>query len=127
MASVTNPRWWRSEYDQEWAQVQPAFQRSWQEQPHLVYAAGPHHRGATMIAPGPNRPPAGSYDLQEPAFRFGFGAQRNYGVAYPQWNDRLANQLHQDWAESGREEWNRNLNAIRRGWEFAAQGAQAAA
>lgn len=126
MASRTNPRWWRSEYDQEWQQAQPRFRRVWQSQPNLVYAAGPNHRGATTIAPGPT-PLPGNYDLQEPAFRFGFGAQRHYSIAYPQWNDRLANQLHEDWADAGQEEWNMNVNAIRRAWEFAVQSNQAAA
>ena len=120
MTTRNNPSWWSGAYDNEWEQVHDDFRRTWAEDPGLVYAVGEHQRAATMSPPD-GKATEQDYGLQEPAFRFGFGAQRQFGREYPEWNDGLANRLHQDWAVMGVEEWNLQVNAIRRGWEYAAQ------
>jgi len=122
MAFVSrNPSWWLREYDGQWEAARAAFRGLWERTPDLIYTAGQHENSATMYPPTASRPVDGDFDRQEPAFRFGFGAQLRYGKEHDRWNARLAEQLHRDWAATGREEWNQNLNAIRRGWTFASQ------
>ena len=56
----------------------------------------------------------------EEACRFGAGARQHYGIAYPEWDDRVEAKMREDWErlETGRP-WVDVRDAVRRGWDRA--------
>jgi hypothetical protein len=123
-----NPSWWTGEHDSAWDRVKEAFRRDWEQTKHDFGAGGKdldqdvHETvgqavGAQPIPPG-NQP---NYEEDEAAARFGYGARRQYGSSYSQWNDDLEARLKKDWetvrGDTGAS-WDRARRAVRRGWDY---------
>jgi len=123
MDSRYNASWWSKDHDSAWDKVKDAFQRDWDQTKHDVGADKPdlnqdvsdtvkQAAGKQSIPPStvPN------FEQQEPAFRFGYGAHRQYGSKYPKWDDDLERVLVNDWPKDN--SWSRHSSAVRRGYEY---------
>lgn len=126
MREHRNPRWWTKEYDSGWDRVKAAFKRDWDQTKHDFGANQPdtdqNVDDTVKQASGKQPiPPRGqpTYEEMEDAYRFGYGARFHYGQRYANWDDRLENQLRQDWGETYNDrDWARYRDSIRRGWDY---------
>jgi hypothetical protein len=128
MKQNTNPKWWTTENETAWDRVKLAFQRDWDQTKHDLGGDEPDTRqtiGHTVKQAGGTEtvPPRGepTYEEFEPAYRFGYGARSKYGGDYVEWDDKLENQLKQEWeqiAPARKQTWMQDRAAIRYGWDF---------
>jgi len=132
MATKTrqDPTWWTDEHASAWDRIKAAFQRDWEQTKHDIGAGGAdldqdvhetigQAAGTQRVPPG-NQP---NFDEDEPAARFGYGARRQYGRTYTEWDDRLEARLKEDWEsvkDRSRAGWENARRAVRRGWEYPA-------
>jgi hypothetical protein len=124
---TVNPRWWTPEYGSAWDRVKEALARDWEQTKSdfgrdtardlnqdvpdtLKQAAG------TQNIPPRNVP---NFEDVEPAYRYGFGARRQYGKEFTTWDDRLESRLRTEWDELkyGRS-FDESRPYIRRGWDY---------
>lgn len=126
---MQNPKWWNEEHDSAWERVKAAFKRDWDQTKHDFGGKEPDTdqdvNNTVKQAVGKEAIPPrrqATYEDEEPAYRFGFGAKSHYGNQYQGWDDRLEAELRRDWEESsGRSsDWDSRRSAIRRGWEYKA-------
>ena len=117
MSIFDNPPWWRREFDTAWDRVKDVFRREWDEthpDPDNEITAQPDEDvAANALREDP-------YEEIESAYRFGFGAHRFYGDDYPAWDDALEALLMEEWSglhPDDDDAWDRDADAIRRGWE----------
>lgn len=135
-SKTADPSWWKQDYTSSWDRVKDAFRRDWLQTKHdmgrsepdlnqdLKDTVGQAAGRQPIPPPGQPNPKADDrdYAADEPAFRFGYGARKQYGGVYPEWDERLEAHLRSDWrvARGGAEtDWERNRRLIRRGWDFA--------
>jgi hypothetical protein len=121
-----NAKWWSKDDDSAWDNVKAAFRRDWDQTKHDFGGNPPDLKqdvpdtvkqaaGAQTIPPA-NVP---NFDDDEPAFRFGYGARKQYGKDYPAWDSRLEQTLQKDWSSSSDDvAWTRHSKAVRRGYEY---------
>lgn len=112
---MNRPKWFTDEHDNGWQRVKAAFSKDWEQTKHdfgsntardLNQDAGDTVREATGAGDG--------FDRHEPAFRFGYGAQRQYKSQYPTWNNDLETQLRSDYGN----EFDRDRSFIRHAYEY---------
>jgi hypothetical protein len=118
----TNPKWWSKEHDSAWDRVKEAFQRDWEQTKHDFGGDEPDidqnvddtvgQAAGSRPIPSPGEP---NFDEHEPAFRFGYGARRQYGSRFAKWDEGLENELRRDF---GDDKWDRCRTAVRRGWDY---------
>ena len=126
--TVREPRWWTPEHTSTWERVKEAFRRDWEQTKHDVGGDGRDldqdvddtlsQAVGRQPIPSRNRP---TFERDESALRFGYGARRQYRDTYPEWNDQLQARLRADWEETYQdpnEEWQQYQSAVRRGWEY---------
>lgn len=124
MTNTRNPKWWNDTHESAWNRVKAAFKRDWDQTKHDVGGREPdtdqNVDDTVKQAAGKQPiPPRGqpTYQEAEDAYRFGFGARSQYGQRYRQWDDRLENQLKEDWSTTyDNREWNRFRDVVQRGW-----------
>jgi hypothetical protein len=121
MATYTRqkPRWWKADYDSAWDRIKAAFRRDWEQTKHDFGGDEPDLNQDVPDTVGQAMgtrpiPPEGvpNFEENEPAYRFGYGARRNYGDAT--WDPALEKKLRADWGD----DWDRFRPAVRRGWEY---------
>jgi hypothetical protein len=124
MTNTRNPKWWNDTHESAWNRIKAAFKRDWDQTKHDVGGRQPdtdqNVDDTVKQAAGKQPiPPRGqpTYQEAEDAYRFGFGARSQYGQRYRQWDDRLENQLKEDWSTTYDDrEWKRFRDVVRRGW-----------
>jgi len=124
--TLQNPTWWNQEHSSAWDRVKEAFRRDWDQTKHDWGGDEPDLKQDVndTVAQAAGKkpiPPANqaNYDEAEPAYRFGYGARRQYGSSYRQWNDQLASQLKRDWQSTYSDmDWDRYSSEVRRGWDY---------
>lgn len=131
------PRWWRPEHTSAWERVKEALRRDW-EQTKADFSNDAGHelnqdlvdtvKQATGVEeipprnmPNPELTDVQSWELSEPAVRYGFSARTQY-QATDKWDDKLESTLQHEWEgfRTGRT-WMQVRNDVRRGWEYARQ------
>lgn len=125
------PAWYRDEDDTAWEKVKASFRRDWQQtkydfggkEPNLNQQAGDTTSqavGAKSIPPGnvptPQQALPAKYDeSDEPAYRYGYAASRQYGARHD-WDEQTEALLRKDWGDDS--EWERRREAVRRGFAY---------
>jgi hypothetical protein len=138
---MANPKWWNEEHESTWSRVKAAMKRDWEQTKADVSSKGrdmdqdvddtvkqmagkqpiPQMAGKQPI------PPVGARTIEnddafserdEDAYRYGAGARKHYGSAYPEWDDRVEGKMKEEWNDlkSGRT-WDEVKGAVRRGWD----------
>jgi hypothetical protein len=121
-----NAAWWSKDDDSAWDTVKAAFRRDWDQTKHDFGGNPPDLKqdvpdtvkqaAGKQTIPPPNVP---NFEDDEPAFRFGYGANKHYGKDYPAWDNRLEQTLQKDWSPSSDDvTWTRHSKAVRRGYEY---------
>ena len=109
------PTWYTDETDTGWNRVRAAFRNDWEQTKHdfgskTAADLGQDVNDTVKQATGSEDP----FDRHEEAFRFGYGAQRNYRTQYPTWNNDLDSRLRQDYGA----DYDRDRDYIRRAYEY---------
>lgn len=137
IASDKNPQWWTNEHSSTWDRVKAAFKRDWEQtKADFSSSAGrdigqdvgdtvKQAAGKQAIPPlsQPNPDDASrSWERDEPALRYGYGARSHYQSSHADWDDRLESKLKEEWNDlkSGRT-WDEVKSSVRRGWDNARQ------
>jgi hypothetical protein len=127
MNQKRNPEWWAAEYDSSWDRVKAAFRRDWDQTKHDFGGDQPdtdqNVNDTVKQAAGKEAiPPRGvpTFEENEPAYKFGYGARKHYGSQYQTWNDELESRLRNDWrtARGESDDWEKYRSAARHGWEY---------
>jgi len=130
MAHDVRPTWWTQEHESGWDRVKAALRRDWEQTKHDFTRRGPDlnqdvddtvKQAAGNEPIPPAREPA--FEDYEPAYRFGYGARRQYGPPTPEWDENIEQRLRSEWGTlypSGMG-WDYYRLAIRRGWEYEPQ------
>jgi len=121
-----NPKWWNKDNDSAWERVKAAFRRDWDQTKHDFGGKQPdmdQHVGDTVKQAAGKQPipPRGqpAYEDFEVAHRFGFGARRQYGSTYSNWDNNLETELQRDWRETYNDrDWTKYREEVRRGWDY---------
>ncbi|MFO1499355.1 MAG: hypothetical protein U1G07_13330 [Verrucomicrobiota bacterium] len=131
MNQKQTPTWWGTQYDSSWERVKAAFRRDWDQTKHDLGGNEPdtdqNVKDTVKQAAGKEPiPPRGvpSFEQNEPAYKFGYGARQHYATQYQTWNDKLESQLRSDWetAREGKHDWDDYRSSIRRGWDYQVKG-----
>lgn len=127
MKHTNNPKWWTNEHDSAWDRVKAAFRRDWDQTKHDFGGKQPDTdqdvddtvKQAAGKQPIPPRG-APTFEEDEPAYKFGYGARQYYGSKYSSWNSDLESRLRDDWRSTGgdMDDWDRYQPAVRRGWDY---------
>jgi hypothetical protein len=126
MNQKRNPKWWNQQHESGWDRVKAAFQRDWDQtkhdfggkQPDLNQDVGNTVKQASGKEPIPPRGQP-TFEQNEDAYRFGYGARSQYGKQYSTWDNNLETQLQTDWRETYADrDWNSYRDSIRRGWDY---------
>jgi hypothetical protein len=121
-----NPRWWDQNHDSAWERIKAAFRRDWDQTKHDFGGDEPDtdqdvDDTVAQAAGKQPIPPRGTatYEENENAYRFGYGARRHYGKRYNTWNNQVEEELRRDWdtMDTG-VDWPRYRSAVREGWEY---------
>jgi len=128
LTATRQPSWWKTDYDNAWERTKEAFRRDWEQTKHDFGAHGRDLKqdvGDTISQaagkqpiPPPDQP---NFETYEPAYRFGYGARREYGTSYPTWNAELESRLRTDWEATYGDpnyRWDQYRNEVRRAWEY---------
>src|SRR4029079_4974788 len=92
------PSWYTDEHDKGWSRVKNAFANDWEQTKHDM--GSKTARYVNQNANHSVKQAAGTEDTfprHEPAFRFGYAAQRNYQSKFPKWNNDLESKLRTDY------------------------------
>jgi hypothetical protein len=112
---MNKPSWYTDEYDTGWNRVKTAFANDWEQTKHDL--GSKTARDLNQNANDTVKQAAGTEDTfqrHEPAFRFGYAAQRNYQSKYPKWNNDLEGRLRTDYGN----DFDRDRDSIRRAYEY---------
>lgn len=95
--TYVKPGWWTDEYDTSWNSARDSVRRDWLG----------------------NDPARSTWDADEPAVRYGYGASNQYKSAHAEW-DKAEAKLKEEWNDlkSGRT-WDEIKGAVRKGWDAA--------
>jgi hypothetical protein len=126
MRQNKNPKWWTTEHDSGWERVKAAFRRDWDQTKHDFGGKQPDtdqdvDDTVKQAAGKQPIPPRGvpTFEENEAAYKFGYGARRYYSSRYPSWNNELETRLREDWrSTSDSDDWELYEPSIRRGWEY---------
>jgi hypothetical protein len=118
---VARPKWWNGQHDSAWNEVKDVARREWEQSRQSSGERAPSRNqdmeDAVSQVSGRRAGPAGdqsSFEDEERALRFGYGARLHFGEDYPAWNQELEHQLEEEWEE----DWLASRDAVRHGWEF---------
>ena len=126
MRETRNPKWWSGQHETGWNRVKAAFKRDWDQTKHDFGANRPdtnQNVGDTVKQAAGKEPipPRGAptYEDNEFAYRFGYGARSEYGKRFTNWDSQVEAQLKQDWTETYNDrDWANYRDSIRRGWDY---------
>ncbi len=115
--------WWAPEHTSAWDRVKTAFRRDWEQTKAHVGGATPPPGGQdasdtmAQITGRQEVAPAASFEADEPAFRYGYGAAQHYRDR--DWGPGIEGELRSNyggiWDETTREH-------VRAGWFYARPG-----
>ena len=112
---MNKPSWWTDENDSGWTRVKAAFGNDWEQTKHDF--GSKTSRDLNQDVDDTVKQAAGARDAfenHEQAFRFGYGAQRQYRTQYPTWNNDLEQRLRSDYGT----DFDRDRDYIRRAYEY---------
>jgi len=112
---MNRPSWWTDENDSGWNRVKAAFGNDWEQTKHDF--GSKTARDLNQDVDDTVKQASGSPDAfenHEQAFRFGYGAQRQYRTQYPTWNNDLEQRLRTDYGT----DFDRDRDYIRRAYEY---------
>jgi hypothetical protein len=126
MNETRNPKWWNQEHASGWERVKAAFKRDWDQTKHDFGGKEPDtdqdvDDTVKQAAGKQPIPPRGvpTYEQNEDAYRFGYGARGHYRNQYQSWNDQLETQLQRDWSDTYNDrQWKEYRTAVKRGWDY---------
>src|SRR5205085_12197711 len=112
---MNRPGWYTDEHDTGWNRVKAAFSNDWEQTKHDFGSKSARDLdqdvdNTVKQASGTEDP----FSRHEPAFRFGYAAQRHYKTKYPTWNNDLDTQLRKDYGT----EYDRDRSYIRHAYEY---------
>ena len=113
---MTNqPTWYTNDMDNGWNRVKGAFANDWEQTKHDFGSKTARDLDQDLDdtvkqASGA----ADAFENHEQAFRFGYGAQRQYKTKYPTWNNDLDTRLRQDYGDN----YDRDRAYIRHAYEY---------
>lgn len=110
--------WWAPEHTSAWDRVKLAFRRDWEQTKARVGAAPPppggQEAGDTLAQIAGDQRGVTSFEAEEPAFRYGYGAAQHYRDR--DWDERLETELRTNygglWSDETRER-------VKSGWDYA--------
>lgn len=112
---MNKPHWYTDDHDNAWDRVRTAFRNDWEQTKHDF---------GSKTAPDLNQDvddtvkqavgTEDAFENHEQAFRFGYGAQRQYRTQYPTWNNDLDTKLRTDYGT----DYDRDRDYIRRAYEY---------
>ena len=109
------PAWYTNEHDAGWDRAKTAFANDWEQTKHDFGSKSA--RDLDQDVNDTVKQASGSedaFDKHEPAFRFGYAAQRNFKSQYPTWNNDLDKRLRTDYGA----DYDRDRDDIRRAYEY---------
>jgi hypothetical protein len=112
---MNKPNWYTDEHDAGWNRVKAAFANDWEQTKHDF--GSKNARDLDQDVNDTVKQAAGTEDTfarHEPAFRFGYAAQRNFGSKFKTWNNDLENTLRKDYGS----DFDRDRDNIRRAYEY---------
>ena len=112
---INKPSWYTSEHDAGWDRVKAAFANDWEQTKHDF--GSKTARDLDQDVNDTVKQATGTEDAfarHEPAFRFGYAAQRNFKSQYPTWNSDLDTRLRKDYGA----DYERDRDDIRRAYEY---------
>src|SRR4051812_5411682 len=112
---MNKPNWYTDEHDAGWNRVKSAFANDWEQTKHDF--GSKTARDLNQDVPDNVKQATGSEDAfsrHEPAFRFGYAAQRNYGSKFKAWTNDLETKLRGDYGS----DFDRDRDDIRRAYEY---------
>jgi hypothetical protein len=112
---INRPSWYTNEHDAGWDRVKAAFANDWEQTKHDFGSKSA--RDLDQDVNDTVKQATGSEDAfarHEPAFRFGYAAQRNFKSQYPTWNSDLDTRLRKDYGA----DYERDRDDIRRAYEY---------
>ena len=132
MKQKRNPAWWNPEHESAWDRIKAAFRRDWDQTKHDFGRKKPDldqdvddtvkQAAGTQPIPPRGQP---TFEENEDAYRFGYGAHSYYGQRYPGWNTELESELEKDWRNTYSDrDWRSHRDYIRHGWDYDEQRAQ---
>ena len=116
---MNRPGWYTDDTDSGWTRVKAAFRNDWDQTKHdFGSKSAPDLKqdvdNTVRQATGSEDP----FDRHEQAFRFGYGAQRQYRTQYPTWNNDLEQRLRTDYGT----DFDRDRAYIRHAYEYRGGG-----
>ena len=112
---MNRPNWYTDEHDAGWNRVKAAFANDWEQTKHDF--GSKTARDLDQDVNDTVKQATGNEDAfarHEPAFRFGYAAQRNYGSRFKTWNSDLEKSLRNDYGS----DFDRDRDDIRRAYEY---------
>ena len=109
------PTWYTADTDSAWERVKMAFRNDWDQTKHDFGSKTTPDLGQDVD--NTVKQAAGTEDAfakHEQAFRFGYGAQRQYRAQYPTWNSDLETKLRDDYGTG----YELDRDYIRRAYEY---------
>ena len=116
---MNRPKWYTDEHDNGWQRVKAAFSNDWEQTKHDF--GSKTARDLDQDVDDTVKQATGTEDAfskHEPAFKFGYAAQRQYKTQHPQWNNDLDTQLRTDYGS----DYDRDRDDIRRAYEYRYAG-----
>lgn len=112
--------WWAPEHTSGWERVKTAFHKDWQQtKAHVGVAGAPPEEQrvgdtlAEMSGRSDSTSNSSSFEAQEPAFRYGYGAAHYYRDR--EWDPQLERELQSNYGGL----WDPAQESIRGGWNYA--------
>ena len=112
---MNKPSWFTDEHENGWNRVKQAFSNDWEQTKHDFGSKSA--RDLDQAVPDTIKQATGSedsFDRHEPAFKFGYAAQRNYRSKFKTWTNELENKLRGDYGTN----FDRDRDDIRRAYEY---------
>lgn len=112
---MNKPSWFTDEHENGWNRVKQAFSNDWEQTKHDFGSKSA--RDLDQDVPDTIKQATGSedsFDRHEPAFKFGYAAQRNYRSKFKTWTNELENKLRGDYGTN----FDRDRDDIRRAYEY---------
>lgn len=110
-----NPGWYTTEDDSAWDRIKNAFKNDW-EQTKSDFGSK-SARDLDQDVDDTVKQAVGSenaFENREQAFRFGYGAHRNFSEKHREWNSDLESTLRKDYDGN----FDRDRDDIRRAYEY---------
>lgn len=112
--------WWAPEHTSSWDRVKAAFRRDWEQTKARIGAAPPPAGGqdvgdtlAQMTGKQEVVTTDDAFEVDEPAFRYGYGAAHHYRDRH--WNRDMEDELRHNYGGM----WDEDRDRVRAGWEYA--------